>query len=278
MKNKAKARIAPLFGIIVLAIIGLSMIGCEEETTIVDYDYSQAPQVSAVTVTKTTNKQYFIVTWDAVKGEDINYDVYYKQDGKETAQYLANANNTVKYDPDTGAAIPNDDFDKWSARVSGLGGAAGSYRIGVRTGKDDGKTSVIYSDIKWSDAIAITALPAITPTLTLTTDKAYVIVTFAGNKDANSNAYTLTLYKDNIQVNTYISLQNNYSYAVADGAQTANDTDAKKANWAALVSTNNLAAGTYFVTLTNRYYGETSDVGIVQSVPTKSGTITITAP
>jgi len=278
MKNRIKARIAPLFGIIVLAIIGLSMIGCEDETQIVDYDYSRAPQVSAVTVAKTTNKQFYIVSWDAVAGEDIYYTLFFKQDGKESASQLSGHQNTYKYDPDTGAAISNDNRDKWSILINSLNVAAGSYCYGVRTGKNDGKASEIYSDIKWSDAFAVTALPAITPTLTITTDEAYVIGTFAGNKDASSSDYTVAFYEDNIEGYFYAYLQNTFRYDPDNGDAITNTTDAEKANWAARVAISNFEPGkTYFVTLVNKYtLGD--DVGIVQSLPTKSNTITIPAP
>jgi len=288
MKNMIKARIAPLFGIIVLTIIGFLMIGCEDATTKVEYDYSKPPQVSAITITKTTNKQYFIVTWDAIKSdEEIGYTFFLKQDGKESSENIYNWGNAynvyyqniLKYDTDTGAELPNEDRNKFSYRITtaavynGIQGA-GSYRFGIRTSKNDGKPSVIYSDIKWSDPVAITALPAITPTLTKTTTGNYVILTWTGDKDASPNDYSLTFYQDNISiVNPPNNPSNTVKYDVADGTSST-QTDLTK--WTARYTIT--LAGTYFVTLTNNYFGETYDIGIVPSLPTKSNTITITAP
>jgi len=299
MKNMIKARIAPLFGIIVLTIIGFLMIGCEDATTKVEYDYSKLPQVSAIAITKTTNKQYFIVTWDAVKGEEISYTMFLKQDGKESSENLyswseygnskyfnVHTQNHIKYDPDTGAELPNEDRNKFSYRITTAAvyqgiKAAGSYRFGIRTSKDDGKPSVIYSDIKWSDPVAITALPAITPTIAQTTNKAYFIVSWTGDKDAYDYHYFLDVYKDNIflsdsdEFGYYYGLypQNYELYAAADGAISTN---ADKTKWSIRIPSSFAEdPGTYFITLTNKF---TTDIAIVPSLPAKSSTITIAAP
>jgi hypothetical protein len=151
--------------------LGLVVIGCKDATAVegdvgivggVGINVGQAPQVDAVTVTMTTNGQYYIVSWDAV-AEDLNYSLYFVQDGKMSNVWGGGPQRTYKYNPANGAQIPNDDFDKWYVRIDApnlslLTISPGAYKFGVRTTRlNASSVKDIVSDITWSEKITLTA-------------------------------------------------------------------------------------------------------------------------
>jgi hypothetical protein len=222
---------------VILLAFGIVVVGCDNgdnSTTIdkVDLNYGKAPPVSSVTVTKTTNNQHYIVSWDAIEGY-VSYQVGFKQDGKKSFSSMSGAQNLYKYDPATGDQIPNDDLDKWSLRVSSLNtiiSAAGSYCFGVRTYINDGSITNLYSDVKWGNSITVTAGPQMSAiSVTKTTNGSYLIASW--DAVAGIDAYNVVLYYKNSSGSwsTYTNGQgqNSQTYSESDG-NTSTNTDLTK--------------------------------------------------
>jgi hypothetical protein len=179
-------------------VVGLVVIGCKNATAVegdvgivggVGINVGQAPQVAAVTVVKTENGQYYIVSWEAV-AEDLSYSLYFVQDGKKSnvqgPSYPDSIpQNTYKYSSTNGNQSANEDLDKWSvridtSRISSLTVTPGSFKFGVRTKRNNASdVTEIVSDIKWSDNITLTAGPVVSGvTLAKETEEPKFKVTF----------------------------------------------------------------------------------------------------
>jgi hypothetical protein len=186
--------------LVIVLVLGMTVVSCGNGVTSdnVGISYAKPPQVSSVTVTKTTNKQFFIISWDAVAGEANGYSLYFKQDGKVASTSISGVQNLYKYDPATGDQLPNENLDEWSARISGLdsfASAGGSYCFGVRTNSTN--------DITWSDSFTVTDGPAMsTISVTKTTNGSYLIASW--DAIAGVDEYRVVLYyKNGSNWNTY---------------------------------------------------------------------------
>jgi hypothetical protein len=273
-KEKKMANRKLWLGILVIVLVlGITVVSCDDGSTNdkVSISMDKAPQVSSVTVTKTTNNKHFIVSWDAVAGEGSGYTLYFKQDGKVSSTSVSGAQNLYKYDPATGDQLPNDNLDKWSARVSSLAQyatAAGSYCFGVVTSAGFAFLTATYSDIKWSDSFAVINGAAMsTVTATKTTNNSYIIASWDGI--AGAEAYNCTLYykSDNGSWYTYTNGtgQNSQTYVVSDGTVSVN-TDPSK--WSYRYSNITSSYECYFA-VTPVF----PDISILPSVPANSNTL-----
>jgi len=212
--------------LVILPVIGIVFAGCSDDN--VGINYKKLPQVSSVTVTKTTNNRYYIVSWDAVKGDGNKYTVYLKKDGKKSFSSLGNGQNFYKYDPATGDQINNDNLDKWAYRVSRLEApTAGPYFFGVRTGEDPSFNNTIDSDIKWAAGITVTAVQVSAVSIKITTDGKYLIASWDAVAGASGYDGRFLLYQENSVAWGSTTPQNTYTYSEADGAQSTN-TDSSK--------------------------------------------------
>ncbi|GHU96674.1 hypothetical protein FACS189483_00340 [Spirochaetia bacterium] len=227
-------------GILACALVlSLVVAGCEngiqEIEGNVGINTNKAPQVSSVTVTKTTDGQYYIVSWDAV-AEDVSYALYFKQEGKKSSiNTSGNPQNAQKFATADGAPSVNDDSDKWSVRITSTPATfAGSFSYGVRTSSSSGSVvTSAPSDIKWSAPFALTAGPVVT---NVTLAKA----ASSGRYDVSFNAptppsgvgynYTIEIYRgtswagsDNTSstVGGALSVSNVWGSFVTDSSYTA---------------------------------------------------------
>jgi hypothetical protein len=191
---------------LVLAL-GLVLAGCDngaqEIEGSVGLNNNKAPQVGTVTVTKTQDGQYYIVSWDAVAGR-VSYEVWAKQDTKKT---IINTNisgqNTYTYDARSGEEIPNNDLDKFSAKIGTLGVqyGAGSYSLGVVTSYKNGvvNTAAADSDVKWAAPITLGSVAATSVTLTKSTTTAGTFTVTFDTAAAPADVeyyYAVVLYRD----------------------------------------------------------------------------------
>ena len=245
---------------VLLLVFGIVVVSCDNgdnSTTIdeVSIKTQKPPQVSSVTVTKTTNNLHYIVSWDAI-GDDstaYSYSVYFKQDGKKSSTSISGAQNLYKYDPATGDQIANDDLDKWSCRVSSLtslASAAGSYCFGVRTSGGATIFTSTASDVKWGNSITVTATPqmsAISVKKT-TTSNYYLIASW--DAVAGVDAYNVVLYYKNSNGSWYTftsgSGQNSQTYSESDGTPSPN-TDPSK--WSSAFTYNTGTSYEYYFTV-----------------------------
>jgi len=219
--------------LVILLVFEMVVVGCDNGTTNdnVGISYEKAPQVSSVTVTKTTNNQFFIVSWDAIAGDGNSYQVMFKQDGKKSSSSIGSGQNIYKYDPSTGDQLANNDLDKWSYRVSSLNAsAAGSYCFGVRASLGSYTVMSTYSDIKWANSFTVTAGPQMSAiSVTKTTNGSYLIASW--DAIAGANAYNVVLYYKTSSGSwgTYTngSGQNSQTYAESDGNASTNTDPAK---------------------------------------------------
>jgi hypothetical protein len=260
-------------------VFGMTVVGCNDDSTDdstndkVSISMDKAPQVSSVTVAKTTNNKYFIVYWDAVAGEGNSYTLYFKQDGKVSSSSMSGAQNLYKYDSATGDQLPNDNLDKWSARVSSLAQyatAAGSYCFGVVTSAGFAFLSSTTSDIKWSNSFTVTngaAMSTVTATKT-TNNNSYIIASW--DAVAGAEAYNWVLYyrsssSSNWSQYTTGSGQNSLTYAVDNGTESANSDSSK---WSIRYSNITSSYDCYFA-VTPVF----PDISILPSVPANSNTL-----
>jgi len=242
-------------------VFGMTVVGCDNGAT--NISYAKSPQVSSVTVTKTTDKRFFIISWDAIAGEANSYTLHFKQDGKVSSSSISGAQNLYKYDPATGAQLPNDNLDKWSARVNSLNASAGgSYCFGVRSSVGNYTVMTTSSDIKWSNSFTVTTGPAMsTVTATpVTAGNLNTIVTWDAIEGAES--YMVTIYFNG---NAYTTAggQNAVTYAVADGTSSAN---ADPSKWSYYCT---YSGGRFYFTVSAKQ----ADVSILPSVA-ESNTVT----
>jgi len=264
MKNK-KIRTGIL---VILLVFGIIAVSCSDDN--VSINYKKAPQVSSVTVTKTTNNQYYIVSWDAVES-DIGYYVYFKQAGKESSSYIGSGQNYNKYDPVTGNSINNDDLDKWSYQVDSLNApAAGSYCFGVRTYLSNSTVSSTGSDVKWAAGITVTEFPKKISAVSAkkTTDGNYIIVSW--DAVAGVSAYKINYYyryssNDSFYNNNTVSGQNTYTYSEDDGTQSTN-TDPTK--WSYRYTVSSLYGYEYYFSVTPN----SGDISVI-SIATASAVV-----
>jgi hypothetical protein len=164
-----------MLGMAAALALGMVLAGCEnaaqEVKGTVGITDNKAPQVGAVTVAKTTNKAYYIVSWDAPAG-DLSYDLYFKKEGAKSFLALANGQNINKYDLVAGVPLPNDNFDKWSFQVNSSYLSSvqtpGNYLFGVRTSSQVGGVTSVKSDIIWSAPITLTAFTPVSGAVTAT--------------------------------------------------------------------------------------------------------------
>ena len=259
--------------LVILLVFGIVAVGCDNgdnSKTIdkVDLNYVKSPPVSSVTVTKTTNNQHYIVSWDAIEDDDsYYYYVCFKQDGKKSFSSISGAQNLYKYDPATGDQIPNDNLDKWSLRVSSLNtiiSAVGSYCFGVRTFINDGSITNLYSDVKWGNSITVTAgTPMSAISVTKTTNGSYIIASW--DAVAGVDAYNVVLYYKNSSGgwSTYSngSGQNSQTYSENDGNASTN-TDLTKWSFRYSNITNSGYEGYFAVTPV------VSDISVLSSFAT----------
>lgn len=214
----------------VLLTFGIIFVSCgEPSATDVILNNNKSPQVSSVTAVKTTDNKFFIVSWNAIGG-DVKYEVWYMQEGKKTYTQMTSvyAQNTLQYETTGGLALPNDDPDKWSVKVSSANFrplAAGTYSFGIRTNLNDSTVSTTYSDIKWADSFEVEASPAVTDvTASRTSSNYYAIASWKGiSVDGyNINKYDVVLYhKDSngiLKKESTSTPTNAYFYSLIDGS------------------------------------------------------------
>jgi hypothetical protein len=144
MKNKA------LYIGMALVVLALVCAACQNGVQDVKMVYDKAPSAE-ITMTKTTDGNYLILSWDAV--EDASwYTLYAEKEGQKTFEQPGNGSPAQKYATADGAPSANDDPNRWYARI-GLTGQyapkAGNYRFGVRVWSVLPNT--YGSDIEWSD-------------------------------------------------------------------------------------------------------------------------------
>ncbi|GHV43030.1 hypothetical protein AGMMS49546_23470 [Spirochaetia bacterium] len=160
-----------ILGIAALALVfGLVLTGCPTQVEgNVGVNWAAPAQVGEITVTKTGNSRYYIVSFDAVH-DAKGYQVYLKADGegKQSIRQFTDASADYKYDTATGAQQINDNPEKWYLRIASLPQAVGSYRIGVvtipvRDGPNNADTRL--SDVKWTETAPITLTPGSAVTL-----------------------------------------------------------------------------------------------------------------
>ncbi len=188
-------KIAPIFAI--LMVLGMMFTACENGVQEIKGDIGgsvainvpKAPAVSAVSPTLLSNKNGYIIRWDAV-AEDLNYIVYVQPEGKKSYLFDMYGQNAYKMNDSDGWGLlyqANDNIDKWSAMFAtssilprlndadldvaaelaaelegngfhmGKFPSAGKYRFGVRSYYIDGRSNAVASDIKWSDYVTITS-------------------------------------------------------------------------------------------------------------------------
>jgi len=108
------------------------------------------PEVSSVTVTKTTDNRYYIVTWTGIAGAD-SYRVYAQQNGKNSMLSLGTGQNTYVYSQADAGTSANTNSDAWSFRYLASNLSAGlSIKFGVQANNVIGNWS---KAVKWSSAI-----------------------------------------------------------------------------------------------------------------------------
>jgi len=80
------------------------------------------PQMSAISVTKTTNGSYLIASWNAIAGIDAyNVVLYYKNSsGSWTTYTNGQGQNSQIYSENDGNASTNTDLTKWSFRYNNI--------------------------------------------------------------------------------------------------------------------------------------------------------------
>jgi fibronectin type 3 domain-containing protein len=176
---------------------------------------NKAPQVGAVTVAKTTNKAYYIVSWDAA-AENLSYRLYFKKDGAMSSEYLTSGQNTYKYDAVSGVQLPNDNFDKWSFQVSSYYLSSvqtpGNYLFGVQTSSQVGGVTSVVSDIKWSAPFALTAFTSVSGAVTATKASATSIsASWPAVTSPSASYYGIYLEKDGGIISAPMAYTNSYA-------------------------------------------------------------------
>jgi len=240
-------------------VLGFLVAACGNDTINAEIQKKKATQVKEVKITKTTDNTAFILTWDAVKDENVSYSVWVKQDGKKNASGVsANVTNTKKYDPADGAEESNSDPDKWSAKVTYVDIAAGgAYCFGVKTTADNGAAYESESDIKWASSYPFTE--AKVAAVTLKEEGGYFIAEW----DAVENA----TYSVNGQYKNSGSSSWNSFY----GSEQSSDPG--KVIWK---SNSSYSAGTVAYVQVTLNLAQ-SNISVI-SVAVKSNTVTIPAP
>jgi hypothetical protein len=247
--------------------------GVQEIEGNVGINDNKAPQVGAVTVTKTTNNQYYIVSWDAV-AEDVSYSLYFQQDGKKSSSSISGAygQNRYKYDPATGEEIANDDFDKWSYRVEGLSTSTpGAYRFGVRTSFSSSGVTRISSDVKWSEAITVTAGPRVASVNAVKTTGGYnnyIIVSW--NAVTGAAGYRVFIEQDGVVDEYGRDGQNYYTYSTTDGSESTNSDLSK---WSYRLPTYYYGNGTYRFKVEAQ--PSTADISVIPSAGVWSSPVSV---
>ncbi|MCL2130120.1 MAG: hypothetical protein FWH35_07195 [Treponema sp.] len=149
------------FGYLVLLVLVLSVfvvfLGCKNGVQEVDGEVKIAlvkgNPVDKVTVTKTTDGVYIIVSFDAVENTS-SYEVYCQMEGSLEYVYLPGVQNYSTYAKADGIASDNADPDKWSCRTLTSAFKAGEkFRFGVITTLFETEFSSTSSDFTWSDYI-----------------------------------------------------------------------------------------------------------------------------
>ncbi|GHU59583.1 hypothetical protein FACS189444_5160 [Spirochaetia bacterium] len=173
--------------LVAVLAFGLVLAGCDNGAQEIEGAVgisTEAPaQVSAVTVTATTNNQYFIVSWTA-PAEDLSYEVHFVQDGKLSNVWGGSDQNTYKYAAADGEQSANDDLDNWSVRISSsqlanLTQTPGAYKFGVRTSFNNSDINSKGSDIVWSTPVTLVAGPVVS-TVTAALSGNTATLTWAG--------------------------------------------------------------------------------------------------
>jgi len=234
-----------LFGLLAVALLfGLLFAGCND-TTKVEIQKKGAPQIKEVSVAKTTNKDAFILTWDAVGGEDVQrYEVYFKKDdGSKSVKKLDNwAVNNGKYDPNNGSWLPNNDFDKWTVKLSLTDTycmplftqpvAGGNYCFGIKTTSGSQPFNA-ESNIKWSSSYPFTEAK---PNVSLTKTTAGSSLIFKWDSIDAARVYQVQIFKEGNSVSVG-SISYGWGHTVYDenGTDTG-ETDPKTWSVKSLIS------------------------------------------
>ncbi|GHT56317.1 hypothetical protein FACS1894109_04890 [Spirochaetia bacterium] len=202
-------------GMLVLVLaFGFVLTGCEQTVNgEISVKGNKAPSVSDVTVTKTDNNRYIIVTWKAPKAENLGYDVYLRAKDTDFAVSTdISYGNDSTYAQADGTPSVNTDLSKYSARINSLGNlVAGDYQFGVRASYGaDVSTYRTDSDIKWAgDAITITesSVKPTSVTLTSATNQTGGIITInlvlpPSVANGQQYEYSYELYRDGNSVDS----------------------------------------------------------------------------
>ncbi|GHU00172.1 hypothetical protein FACS1894142_8280 [Spirochaetia bacterium] len=193
------------------------------------------PQVRSLSLIKTTNKKYFILSWDAIS-RDVSYQLYFKQDGKlssvsigyiySSSYYDTYPQNRYKYNVADGEQIPNDDFDKWYVRIESIDTSSpGSYCFGVRSIPEG--SEFLSSDITWSEPFTVTKasnVVSVTAVKTTSGSIRYIIATWDAVKGLDSYSARQEMGGTTYAVE---SAQNDYVYSTIDGSSSVNQNSSK---------------------------------------------------
>ena len=166
-----------MIGVAVAAVVLMAFFAaCDngaQDVKTIGYLVADAP--TGVKAAQTTDKNYVIITWDAVQN-GTGYTVYWQLDGKKTITQLFSGgsysgnSNSFTYAVADGKESPNSDVDKWSGLLEidptyKIGDTEfkspylGKIRFGVRANvlvPGSGSTGNT-SDVVWSDYITVAA-------------------------------------------------------------------------------------------------------------------------
>ncbi|GHV44885.1 hypothetical protein AGMMS49546_29590 [Spirochaetia bacterium] len=230
-----------ILGIAALALVfGLVLTGCPTQVEgNVGVNWVAPAQVERVTVEKTTNNKYYIVSFKAVDNAG-GYKVFLKSQGDDkhrTTEISGTSSSAItKYDLATGAPQANEDLENYYIRISknDLPNIAGSYHVGVSTVplRYSGNNDVRESDIKWTGSgtetapITLNAGPKLA-NVQVNSSTVYpggtVIITW---NDPATSGYTysgnIALYKNGVQVGTapFGATGTSFTASYAQGAGT----------------------------------------------------------
>ena len=157
--------------VLIIALFIALFMGCNDdeiqkvEVVNTVYDtWEKADPVTSLTVQKTNDGTYIIVSWNAVKN-GYEYNIYIKQEGKNTIidtwnnweddNYIqVRAQYKFIYSLVDGSTSTNTDIDKWSARFKTSHGISGAkYSFGVVAGSLVAGSLHANSEITWSNYI-----------------------------------------------------------------------------------------------------------------------------
>jgi hypothetical protein len=162
MNKRIKRNTPPYIGIFL--ILGLA--ACSNSS--LDTPPNKLPSIATVNIMKTTNKRYFVLSWDVI-APDVIYSIHFKQKDAISSIELGSpdyysgysyAQNQYIYNTENGDQEQNFNFDKWSARIDSIQTSSiGEYCFGIRT--NSSAPEFESSEIKWSELFTVTQAPQV---------------------------------------------------------------------------------------------------------------------